>query len=184
MRRLRGAGAKPARMLRGFGLGVVVALAGLVLVCYVGIEAGMLPANADARPPALERWAARTSLHATLRREASRAPNPVPATAANEIAGVKLYASNCAVCHGAAHTRPNNIARGLYQFPPQLARYGVEDDPAGIVYWKITHGIRFTGMPSFVRTLTDRQRWQLTLFLQQMKTLTPAAQRAWLAVSP
>ena len=78
---------------------------------YAAIETGMMPANADGRPTQLERWAARTSLAATLRREAPTSPNPVPLDDANLIAGIKLYAQNCAVCHGAANTAPSNIAK-------------------------------------------------------------------------
>src|ERR1700680_1159293 len=116
-------------MARGVVLGVVATLVVLALGVYLGIEAGMMPANADGKPSALERWAARTSLRATLAREASKAPPPIAATDTNLMAGIRLYAANCAVCHGAADSKPSNVARGLYQTPPQLAKHGVEDDP-------------------------------------------------------
>ncbi len=161
---------------------VVATLAALLLLAYVALKAGMMPANADAKPPRLERWAARVSLHASLAREAPRTPNPMALTDDNLIAGIKLYARDCAVCHGASDEKPSNIAKGLYQKPPQLAKDGVEDDPEGVTYWKVTHGIRFTGMPSFGRTLSDQQRWQLTLFLKHMDSLPPAPQRAWESV--
>jgi mono/diheme cytochrome c family protein len=142
----------------------------------------MMPANADAKPPGVERWAAHMSLRGALAREAPKGANPVPLTDANLIAGVKLYAQNCAVCHGDASGTPSNVAKGLYQHPPQLAKDGVEDDPEGVTYWKIYHGIRFTGMPSFGHTLTDEQLWQLALFLKHMDGLPPAPQRVWKAV--
>jgi mono/diheme cytochrome c family protein len=163
-------------------VGVVATLLLLVLGAYVGIRAGMMPANADAKPSGLERWAARTSLHATLAREAPRIDNPEAATDANLAAGIKLYANNCAVCHGAADGKATKVARGLYQKPPQLANDGVEDDPDGVIYWKIAHGIRLTGMPSFDVTLRDEQIWQVTLFLKHMDHLPPAPQRLWKAV--
>jgi mono/diheme cytochrome c family protein len=141
-----------------------------------------MPANADGKPSRVERWAARVSLHATLDREAPKIANPVPLNDANLVAGIKLYAANCAVCHGAADAKPSNIASGLYQKPPQLAKHGVEDDPAGVIYWKVDHGIRLTGMPAFGATLNDRQLWQLALFLKHMDGLPPAPQRVWKAV--
>ncbi|MEO6914075.1 MAG: hypothetical protein ABI182_08665 [Candidatus Baltobacteraceae bacterium] len=68
------------RMIRGFVLGIVVAAALVLAAGYIAIVDGMVPANADGKPGAFERWAARTSLRATLRREAGRAHNPlVPA---------------------------------------------------------------------------------------------------------
>jgi mono/diheme cytochrome c family protein len=170
------------RMARGIVLGVVATLVILGLGGYIGIRAGIVPANADAEPGKLEAWVARTSLHATLAREAPRESNPLPATDANYAAGIKLYAANCAVCHGAADGNATNIARGLYQKPPQLATDGVEDDPDGVTFWKLAHGIRFTGMPAFGATLKDEQIWQLTLFLKHMDALPPASERLWKAV--
>jgi thiosulfate dehydrogenase len=141
-----------------------------------------MPANADAKPSKLETWAAKTSLHATLRREAPKAPNPLPLDDANLIAGIKLYGANCIVCHGGADAKVSNVARGLYQHAPQLAKDGVEDDPDGVTYWKLAHGIRLTGMPAFGPTLQERQLWQLTLFLKHMDRLPPAADKAWKAL--
>ena len=166
-------------MIRGLALGAAGTLALLLLLGYAAVKMGLMPANADAKPPAIERWAARTSLHAALARGAPRTPNPVPLTDENLIAGIKTYAANCAVCHGAADGKASNIARGLYQHPPQLADDGVEDDPDGVTYWKIDHGIRLTGMPSFGHALDDRQMWQLTLFLKHMDSLPSAPERAW-----
>lgn len=174
---------KEVRVLRGFVLGIAVAIVAGLLFGYVGVTQGLLiPANADARPGKLEAWAARSSLHATLRREASKQENPLPATDQNLIAGIKLYGENCAVCHGVADGAASTIAVGLYQHAPQLGKHGVEDDSAGETYWKIDHGIRLTGMPAFGPTLKDEQLWQLTLFLQKMDTLSPAAQRVWKAL--
>ena len=69
------------------------------------------------------------------------------------IEGIRLYAFNCAVCHGAADAKPSNIAVGLYQLEkaPQLADDGVEDDPEGVTFWKIKHGIRLDGHARFQR---------------------------------
>lgn len=169
-------------MIRGIIIGAVGVVAIAAILGYAAVKAGMMPANADGRPWRIERWAARTSLQATLRREAPSSPNPVPLNDANLTAGIKLYAQNCAVCHGAANAERSAIAKGLYQKPPQLAKDGVEDDPDGITYWKVAHGIRFTGMPAFGGSLTDQQMWQLALFLKHMDSLSPKAEAAWKAV--
>ena len=169
-------------MARAIVIGVVATLVALGFAAYIGVVAGMMPANADAKPSKLERWAARTSLAATIARGASTAPPPIAPTDANLIAGIKLYAANCAICHGASDAKPSRIASGLYQHPPQLAKDGVEDDPEGVTFWKIEHGIRFTGMPSFGKTLDNLQKWQLTLFLKHMDSLPPAPERTWKAV--
>jgi mono/diheme cytochrome c family protein len=169
-------------MIKGIIVGFVgTALAG-ALGAYLIVSNGLLPANADSPPPALEKWAAKKSLHATVNREMIRTPNPVALTDENLVAGVKLYGENCAVCHGAADGAASNIAKGLYQHSPQLGKHGVTDDEEGETYWKIYHGIRMTGMPSYRTTLTETQMWQVTLFLKHMDQLTPGAAKAWKAL--
>jgi thiosulfate dehydrogenase len=168
-------------MFRGFVAGVVAAVFVALIGGYVILQSGLVPANADAEPGPLETWAAQTSLHATLAREAPKGPNPVALTDENLIIGVDLYGQHCAICHGTAKgdASASPVAKGLYPRPPQLATDGVEDDPEGVSFWKITHGIRWTGMPSWKGALTDQQIWTLALFLKHMDKLPPAAQRAW-----
>jgi len=168
-------------MFRGFFAGVLVTIV-VILVCgYLGLRDGMVPANADATPSSLETWAAGTSLQATLHNEAPTTPNPVALTDENLIAGIDLYGQHCAICHGTAkgETSASPLAKGLYPHPPQLATDGVEDDPEGVSFWKVKHGIRWTGMPAWRDTLNDQQIWTLALFLNHMDKLPPAAQQAW-----
>lgn len=166
-------------MIRYVALGAAgVIVAGLVLV-YFAVIFGLMPANADAKPSALERWAARTSLRATVAREAPKQADPLPTDDTNLTDAVKLYADNCMICHGASDGQASNVAAGLYQHAPQLAKHGVEDDPESATYWKINHGVRLTGMPSFGKSLTDAQIWQLTMLLKHMDSLPPQAQAAW-----
>jgi mono/diheme cytochrome c family protein len=170
--------------MKAFLLGIVVALALLALVGVVLVRTGQVPANADAPPGKLETWAASTSLEATLAREAPGIADPVAPTDENLRAGIALFATNCAVCHGSSkgNDAASPIARGLYQKPPQFASEGVEDDPEGESFWKIQHGIRLTGMPSFRGTLSERQIWTIATFLKHMDKLPPSVQPAWAGV--
>jgi mono/diheme cytochrome c family protein len=169
-------------VIKGIVFGAVGAVVAGFAAFYFLAAAGALPANADARPPAVEKWIARKALDAAIARQAPKGDNPVPLTDANLIAGIKLYAADCAVCHGAADGAASHIARGLYQKAPQFARYGVEDDEDGETYWKLYHGIRMTGMPSFRETLSEDEIWKIALFLKNMNALPPAPERAWEAV--
>ncbi|MHB8744871.1 MAG: c-type cytochrome [Sulfuricaulis sp.] len=168
-------------MLKGVIWGAVLTVAVALIGAYSLVHSGLIPANADAKPGWLETWMAGTSLNATLHRDAPRGQNPVALTQQNLLNGVHLFAQNCAVCHGSAKgaDSPSPIAKGEYPKPPQLASDGVEDDPEGVSFWKIKHGIRLTGMPSFGYSLSDRQIWTLALFLKHMDKLPPAVQRTW-----
>jgi mono/diheme cytochrome c family protein len=166
------------KALPGFFLGIAVTLAVVLLAAYVTVTQGFIPPNADARAPRLERWAANTSLHAVFRKLPAQ-QNPLPANDQTLIAGIKLYAQNCAYCHGDASGKATATADGMYIRAPQLGAHGVEDDPDQVTYWKIAHGYRWTGMPGFGRTLNQTQMWQLTAFLKTMDRLPPAAEREW-----
>jgi len=172
-------------MLKGVVWGITLTIAIALISVYALLHSGMIPANADAKPGGLELWMAGTSLDATLDRYAPKEQNPVALTDQNLLEGVRLFGENCAVCHGSAKgaKSPSPIAKGEYPRPPQLATDGVEDDPEGYSFWKIKHGIRLTGMPSFRYTLKDAQIWTLALFLKHMDKLPPPVQQAWQKVS-
>ena len=172
-------------MFRAFLLGVAVTIIAILAGGYGVLRLGLVPANADAKPGALETWAANTSLNATLSREAPKGPDPVRLTDKNIIAGIHLFAKDCAICHGTAKgdASASPIAKGEYPAPPQLATDGVEDDPPGYTVWKLEHGIRWTAMPSWKGTLTKRQMWTLALFLKHMNKLSPAAEQVWQQVT-
>ena len=51
----------------------------------------------------------------------------------------------------------------------------VTDDPEGTTFWKISHGIRLSGMPRF-DTLPETTRWQVTMLLKHADRLPPAVQ--------
>jgi thiosulfate dehydrogenase len=166
-------------MLKGAAIGIIIAIFAALVAGYIALRSGIIPANADASPGALERFIAGTSLRATLQDESPREPNPILLTDANLVVGIQLYGRHCAICHGFADVRPSAIAQGEYPAPPQLAKDGVENDPQGWTFWKIKHGIRWTGMPSWKDELDDRQIWTLALFLKYMDKLPPAVDAVW-----
>ena len=168
-------------MAKGFVLGLVTAIALAIAGGYFLVTQGALPAGQDVKPGALETWAAKASLGATVKREAKGLVPTLAPTDDNLAAGVALYAAHCQLCHGGPEAAPSAIARGLSPNAPQLTKDGVEDDPEGTIYWKIAHGIRFTGMPAFRSTLADRELWQITLFLKRMDKLPPGIRQAWAA---
>lgn len=172
-------------MVRAFVLGVLVTIVVALAIGYVALNNGLIPANADGNPVPLEAWAAKTSLRATLARDAPKGSDPVEPTDANLVAGIGLYTKNCAVCHGTAKgdASMTAIAKGLYTRPPQFAAHGVEDDPEGYSFWKIKHGIRWTAMPAWGDALSDQQIWTLSLFLKRMDKLPAAAEQAWQQVT-
>ncbi len=166
-------------MTKGFIVGFVAALVILMAGGYVFVTTGGLYAGQDVKPGGLERWGARSALRATVRRNTQGLMSPLQPTDDNLAVGAGLYDTHCRVCHGGSDGIASAIGKGLTPQAPQLAKHGVEDDPVTMTYWKIAHGIRFTGMPGFRDSLSDQQMWQLALFASHMNALPAKAQRAW-----
>lgn len=83
--------------------------------------------------------------------------NPLERDESARRAGVKLYARECASCHG-----PNREGRGK---APSLKRPEVYQAPPGALFWVLRNGSLHRGMPSFAH-LPEPQRWQIITFLR------------------
>ena len=71
--------------------------------------------------------------------------------------GKKLYAQNCAQCHG------NNL-QGMGPAPSLLSN-SVKTASPGELFWFITNGELNKGMPGWSQ-LPKQQRWQIVSFLE------------------
>jgi mono/diheme cytochrome c family protein len=163
--------------MRGFVLGVVVTILALAVGGYMFVSGGGISLATTAPPLPMERKVAGMALHASIG-DAVKQKDPLPLNDINMLAGANIYKENCAVCHGAPGRSATAISKGMFPPPPQLleAKEMVTDDPEGETYWKVTHGIRLSGMPGFVSTLSDTQRWQVTMFVAHADKLPNNAQ--------
>jgi mono/diheme cytochrome c family protein len=161
--------------LAGLVVGVLVVLAG----AYLFLTQGGMPVSTRGKPLPLERLLASRALHVAMAKDAGR-PSPLPADEANLLAGAKVYRNDCAVCHGLRDPSSRTaIAKGMYPPPPQLLQpeEGVTDDPVGETFWKVSNGIRLTGMPRFDQALTEDERWQVSLLLLKAGQLPPRVEQ-------
>lgn len=133
-----------------------------------------------ASPFPLEKTVAKMALRASIG-NAGDQKDPLPFDDGNMVAAVKTYKEHCAVCHGVPGQPRTAISKGMFPSPPQLFEKEemVTDDPEGVTYWKMTHGIRLSGMPGFESTLSDTQRWQVTMLVTHADKLSGAVQTAF-----
>ncbi len=165
--------------MRNIVEGVLATLVVFFVIGLIVVGTGAIPSGADAKPSIVEQLAAKVSLNVSLRRESSGLADPLPLTEQNLDRGVKLYAANCAVCHGAADARASTLSKGFYIKAPQLAKDGVEDDAETVTFLKLKHGIRFSAMPAFGGQLSDQDLWRLTAFLKHMDKLPQPVDAYW-----
>ena len=148
-----------------FILGIVV---GIILVgvgAYLYFSIGLAPVATTDPAISFEKKLANMALHARIEKEMPKSV-PVPSDDSTFMAGAQVYREDCAVCHGLPGQEQSAIAKGMFPKPPHLFRgKGVTDDEPGETYWKVTNGIRLTGMPGFKKTLTETQMWQVSVLL-------------------
>jgi glucose/arabinose dehydrogenase len=101
--------------------------------------------------------------------------NPYAGESAAVAAGAKLYAANCASCHGPSGQGTGNI--------PPLSQGPTQTVPDGEVFWFITTGSPSNGMPAWGDKLSAEERWQLVTFLRSLKN-SPNANSGNAATAP
>ncbi|HZD32244.1 MAG TPA: c-type cytochrome [Candidatus Angelobacter sp.] len=88
---------------------------------------------------------------------AEQTKNPYSGDAQAAAAGKKLYAQNCAQCHG------NNL-QGMGPAPTLISN-SVKHATPGDLFWFVTNGDLNKGMPAWLQ-LTKQQRWQIVSFVE------------------
>jgi mono/diheme cytochrome c family protein len=88
---------------------------------------------------------------------AARKRNPFEGDERAQRAGAKLYARECASCHG--------INREGRKNAPPLNQPEVKGADPGSLSWVLRNGSIHRGMPSFAH-LPEPQRWQIVTFLR------------------
>ncbi len=161
-----------------FTLGALVTLLVLILGGLGFAMLGFFPTKANVEPPHLERRIAMGAVDASMDRHAPHLVNPLTPTDQNLEDGMKLYTMNCALCHGGLDRKPSTLATSFYPPPPNLIS-DPPDDPEWHTFYTIRTGIRYTGMPSWDKTLTEQDMWKITLLLSHMDKLPPAVQGYW-----
>lgn len=165
------------RVLLGIVLGVL--LVPLAALAY--LRFAQVPVAVADHPFPQEGLITNIPLHARIDREMAKTA-PIQADEPNLVAGAHIYAEQCAACHG-FYGKPSSFGQHMFPDAPPLWEkhpdgkvVGVSDDPPGETYWKVSNGIRLTGMPSYKQTLTENEMWQVSMLLANAdKPLPPAA---------
>jgi mono/diheme cytochrome c family protein len=159
------------KLIVGFTLGVLLTVFLGMLTTYAYFGRGMAPVATSAPPMPFEKTLARMALHARMEREMPKQV-PIAADESNLLAGAHIYQEHCAVCHGFPGQKQTAIALGEFPKPPHLFKgKGVTDDAPSETYWRVSNGIRLTGMPGFENSLSADQMWQVSLLLANAKNL-------------
>jgi thiosulfate dehydrogenase len=160
-----------------FLLGAVAGVLALGALAVLLLAVGLFPVGANGAPPAWERWIAKRSLDASVGRQAQRRANPVAPSDAELLAGLKLYRSNCAGCHGEGKS-PSSWGA---QFYPPVPQFGSQPPrkPDWQIAWIVENGLRYSGMGGWKGQMAEADIWRVASFLSRLDSLPPSVAAAW-----
>jgi mono/diheme cytochrome c family protein len=159
-------------MLR-FLVGLVVGLlVGPLTLLLAGLS-GRLPSAANPTPPHWEASLGARALHASLARAATGLHAPA-ASAADVLAGQRLYTDNCAGCHGDDRRVSIWGVAGFYPRVPQLLKTPTTLEREQM-FVAIKFGVRYSGMGGWQGMMNDADIWRITAFLAQRADALRAA---------
>jgi thiosulfate dehydrogenase len=170
-------------MLKGILVGILLGLLLVLGGVYFYFASGRAPVATKAPEMPFEHKLAHVALDAYLNKLPHAKP-AVPEDERNFLEGARVYKENCAVCHGLPGEPKTMIADGMFPAPPQLFKgTGVTDDEPWETYWKVSGGIRMTGMPGYSERLSETKMWQVSVLLKNADKISPSV-KAELAVDP
>ena len=158
--------------MKKFLIGVLLGIAVPVIGALTYLRLGIAEARADIPPGRWENDLMNAGMHASVRREAPNAPNPVLLTDENLIAGGKLYLDACAGCHGTPGKPFGGKGPILYPPIPELPVVGTVLSEAQI-FWVAKHGIRRSGMFANEAWASDEKLWTVASYVKRMNSLPP-----------
>jgi len=130
-----------------------------IIAAITCASASIAAAQMSPAVPERHGWSARAVLDAVP--EVARArKNPFEGSEREAAAGGKLFGEHCSDCHGA---KAGGTRRG-----PSLLREEVQKATPGELFWALTNGVVWRGMPVWSK-LPEPERWQIVTFIESLR---------------
>lgn len=145
---------------------VVIIIGGFLVFIYSGIYnvSAMVPHNK------LTLWVINTVKDNSIDHHSEDIKVPDLSDTSLVRIGFINYRDMCVGCHGAPGIKRDEAGQGLYPKPPNLAN-SAKDTPPKQLFWITKNGIKFTGMPSFGKTQSDKKIWSIVAFIERLPYL-------------
>jgi len=156
------------------GRAMFIVLAVLALVAVLAALAVLRTGlAADRTPGRVETLVARSLVRFSIPAGEASRRNPLTGADAWQ-QGTDLFRNHCALCHGADGRGATAIGPRMYPPVPDLASPEIQHFSDGALFAVVSHGVSWTGMPAFGRSLGESDRWKLVAFIRRTPSLTAA----------
>ncbi len=149
---------------------ILAALAGVVSFVIWLSNRGF---SAREKPSWIETILARNARKIATPAGAKELKNPHPVTEASAAEAREHFVEHCSVCHGSTGRGDTLYGRNLYPKVPDLTQADTQQLTDGELFYIISNGVRFTGMPAFGGEDSPESIWALVSFIRRLPKLTP-----------
>lgn len=163
-------------MRRKIAVGVVLAfLVSMALLIVAALRHGF---SAREEPTRLEAFLARHARKIATPSGARQLRNQYASTPEVLAEARDHFAEHCALCHGNDGRGNTVIGRNLYPKAPDMSDHETQRLSDGELYYIISNGVRFTGMPAWGGEDTPDEMWKLVVFIRHLPRITPEELKA------
>ena len=149
---------------------VMMISAGIV---YLGFWVRNHGFSARERPSRFEEFLARHARKIATPSGARELKNPYTATSESTAEAREHWVAHCSSCHGLDGRGDTPIGRNLYPKAPDMNDAETQKLSDGELFYIISNGVRFTGMPAWGSEDSPESIWQLVSFIRRLPQLTP-----------
>lgn len=142
-------------MKYALGLLVILGFSALCVHLALANDGQIAPADQATTPPRP------TGVFAKVPKKARVRNNPMESDPEAIAAGEKLFGQHCAQCHG--------ITAEGGRKAPSLHIAEVQNATPGALFWVLSNGIVWHGMPDWSK-LPEAQRWQITTYVKSLRS--------------
>lgn len=155
---------------------VVITLFAVFLVEFIAAEVFLRTHrfSAKEKPSWLESVFAQHARNVSVPADARGLKNPRAVTDETIIAEAREHwTEHCSTCHSIDGRGDTAISRGMYPPAPNLNDPQTQQKTDGELFFIISNGVRFTGMPGWQEEDSAEEIWDLVSFIRHLPQLTP-----------
>jgi len=152
---------------------VVVAIVFLAGLSYLGVAIARHGFSAREKPSRFEEFLARHARKIATPAGAKELKNPYSINPEGLKAAREHWMDHCATCHALDGSGSTTIGRNLYPTAPDLRDAATQGLSDGELYYIISDGVRFTGMPAWGGEHSSEEMWRLVSFIRRLPSLSP-----------
>lgn len=129
--------------------------------------------SAREKPSQIEAFLARHARRIATPAEAKSLRNPYPITPERLGEAREHWVAHCSSCHGVDGRGNTTIGRNLYPKAPDMTDSETQGLTDGELFYIISNGVRFTGMPAWGGEDSSQSIWDLVSFIRKLPALSP-----------